>query len=156
MKKRADGAGILRVVREDGSESWQKISDRHAAYFALHDLTHYAVETTLGYRHGFFGLLREGWEFDDTTGKGARGPLPPEAVEVECLVGMMFSEQASQSIWTTDEFNQSIAVYYSQSGQPAPRPLTEPSLAAVRRKRSELYRQWAAVPAGGTMELTFE
>jgi hypothetical protein len=27
----------------------------------LHDLTHYAVETALGYRRDFFGLITEGW-----------------------------------------------------------------------------------------------
>jgi len=45
ITKRADGAGVLRCVRDDGSVTWQK-HDRHAAFFALHDLTHYAVETT--------------------------------------------------------------------------------------------------------------
>ena len=70
--KQPDGAGVLRCVRQDGSVTWQK-QTRHAAHFALHDLTHYAVETALGYRRGFFGLIAEGWDVDDTTGKGARG-----------------------------------------------------------------------------------
>ena len=39
---------MLRCVRADGSATWQKQTDRHAAYFALHDLTHFAVETELG------------------------------------------------------------------------------------------------------------
>ena len=82
ITKKADGSGVLRCVRADGSVTWQKQPDRHAAFFALHDLTHFAVETTLGYRQGFFGLVAEGWDFEDTGGKGARGPLPPEAVEV--------------------------------------------------------------------------
>ena len=71
---------MLRCVRADGSLTWQKQTDRHAAFFALHDLTHFAVETTLGYARGFFGLIAEGWDFEDTGGKGARGPLPPEAI----------------------------------------------------------------------------
>ena len=29
--------------------------------------------TALGYPRGFFGLIAEGWEIEDTTGKGARG-----------------------------------------------------------------------------------
>jgi hypothetical protein len=74
--KRKDGAGVLRCVR--GSVTWQKQTERHAAYFAPHDLTHFAVESVLGYSRGFFGLFREGWDFDDTTGKGAKGPLPAE------------------------------------------------------------------------------
>ena len=82
ITKRPDGAGVLLCTRADGSIAWQKQPVRHGAYFALHDLTHYAVETSLGYRRGFFGLISEGWNMDDTTGKGSRGPIPPEAAEV--------------------------------------------------------------------------
>ena len=46
--RRADGAGLLRCNRADGSVTWQKQSERHAAHFTYHDLTHFAVETTLG------------------------------------------------------------------------------------------------------------
>ena len=31
-------------------------------FFALHDLTHYAVETVLGFREGFYGLVAAGGE----------------------------------------------------------------------------------------------
>ncbi len=51
--KRSDGSGVLRCTRQDGSVTWRKLT-KHAAHFALHDLTHYAVETVLGYRRGFF------------------------------------------------------------------------------------------------------
>ena len=59
IAKRADGCGVLRCIRDDGSTAWQKQPDRYAAFFALHDLTHFAVETTLAYRRGFFGLVAE-------------------------------------------------------------------------------------------------
>jgi hypothetical protein len=45
------------------------------------------LETELGFGRGFFGLIAEGWEIEDTTGKGARGPLPDEAKLVEHIVG---------------------------------------------------------------------
>jgi hypothetical protein len=88
IAKRADGAGLLRCTRPDGSVTWQKQSDRHALHFTMHDLTHFAVETMLGYQRGFFGLIAEGWNVEDTTGKGARGKLPEEAGEVESIVGL--------------------------------------------------------------------
>jgi hypothetical protein len=53
ITKNADGSGVLRCVRADGSMTWQKQTDCHAAYFAPHDLTHFAVETRLGFRRGF-------------------------------------------------------------------------------------------------------
>lgn len=76
IAKKTGGGGVLRCTREDGSVTWQKQPERHAAHFALHDLTHYAVETALGYRNGFYGLIASGWEIEDTAGKGPRGKLP--------------------------------------------------------------------------------
>src|SRR5207237_7810377 len=54
--KRTDGAAVLKCIRDDGSVTWQRVDDKQAAFFPLHDLTHYAVETELGFRQGFFGL----------------------------------------------------------------------------------------------------
>lgn len=46
--------------------------------FPPHDLTHYTVETTFGYRHGFFGLIAGGWDISDFGAPWPRGPLPAE------------------------------------------------------------------------------
>ena len=149
ITRRADGSGVLRCVRDDGSVTWQKQNDRQAAFFALHDLTHFAVETVLDYQGGFFGLVREGWEIDDTTGKGARGPLPSEAGDVEQIVGMFFAEQVSRTLWSADEFNTSLAA------QMCRRQLTDAEIIEIRKKRSELWRKWDAVPVGQALELEF-
>jgi hypothetical protein len=149
ITKKADGAGVLRCVRADGSVTWQKQTDRHAAYFSLHDLTHFAVETTLGFRRGFFGLIAEGWDIEDTTGKGARGPLPPEAGEAEQIVGIFSAERAGGVIWTVDEFNEFAATLGT-------RELSFDEIVRVKKKRSELFQQWAEVAPGETLELQFE
>lgn len=141
--KRPDGAGVLRCTREDGSVTWQK-QRRHAAHFALHDLTHYAVEKTLGFTQGFFGLVCSGWDMDETTGKGARGPLPPQALEVEQIVGALDAERGVGVLWTLDEFRE-----YSKSS------LTPEQLESVRKLRAELFMQWRAVTPGDKLELTF-
>ena len=141
--KRADGVGLLRCTREDGSIAWQKQSQ--ATHFAFHDLTHYAVERALGYRRGFFGLIAEGWEFEDTTGKGSRGALPTEALEVERIVGLFDAERNSGELWSREEFNRF-----------APRELTEADIQDVRRLRAELFAQWSAIAPGEKLELTFE
>jgi hypothetical protein len=124
--------------------TWQK-QTRHAEHFALHDLTHFAVESTLGYRHGFFGLIAEGWEIEDTTGKGSRGPLPPEALEVERIVGMFDTERGSGVLLTAEDFNGHIT-----------RQLTDAEIARVRACRGGLFSRWFAVEPGGTLELQFK
>ena len=152
--KRADGGGVLRCIRAGGTETWQK-QTRHAAFFALHDLTHFAVESSLGFRRGFFGLISEGWDVDDTTGKGARGPLPEEATEVECIVGFLDAERAGGDQWTAEEFNRHAALHAASAGRAVSRILSDEDLARVRVRRAELFSQWAAVPRGGTMELGY-
>ena len=112
--------------------------------FALHDLTHFAAESVLGYRNGFFGLIATGWEIEDTTGKGSRGPLPHEAIEVEKLVGLFQSEQASGTLWTAEEFSRF-----------APRPLTEREIQQVRAVRATLFRKWFATAQGCKLEVEF-
>ncbi|MDP8980092.1 MAG: hypothetical protein M3O35_05825 [Acidobacteriota bacterium] len=144
ISKRPDGGGLLRCVRADGSATWQKQSGRNAPFFALHDLTHFAVESVLGYRSGFFGLISEGWDMDDTDGKGPRGPLPAEAVEVERIVGLFDAERGSGALMTAKEF-----------GEYGPRKLTEEEIAGVRAKRAELFARWREVEVGGVMELTW-
>jgi hypothetical protein len=106
-----DGGGVLRCVRSDGSVTWQKQESRHAAFFALHDLTHFAVESTLGLRSGFSGLIAKGWEIEETTGKSSRGPLPNEVREVEYIVGALDSERAAGAIWSGEDFNQHAAIH---------------------------------------------
>jgi hypothetical protein len=155
ITKRPDGNGVLRCVRADGSVTWQK-QERHAAFFALHDLTHFAVESTLGFRRGFYGLIAEGWDVEDTTGKRARGPLPDEAVEVEYLVGSLDAERAGGATWTADEFANYAALAASNSSRATPPRLTEQDLARVRARRDELFAEWFALPRGGTLELSYE
>jgi len=143
IARRPDGSTALRCTRADGSVTWQKQTTQ-AAFFVLHDLTHYAVETTLGCRRGFFGLIAEGWDAEDTTGKGARGKLPMEAVEVEQLVGLFDSERGSGTLWTADEFNAF-----------APRRLTQEQILHVRALRARLFEQWFALQPGEKLELQF-
>ncbi|MGA8029368.1 MAG: hypothetical protein WB992_19680 [Bryobacteraceae bacterium] len=141
--KRPDGTGVLRCTRQDGSVTWQNQA-RHAGHFAFHDLTHFAVETCLGYQRGFFGLIAAGWDIEDTTGKGTRGALPAETIEVEQMVGLFDAERASNVLWSCEQFNDH-----------APRALTPAELQSVRALRGALFHEWNATPPNRNLELTF-
>ena len=156
LTRHADGGAILRCVRADGSSTWQRHRGRQAAFFPLHDLTHYAVESELGFKSGFYGLVAAGWDIEDTGGKGARGPLPPEAVAVEHLVGWLDLERAGGTIWETAELNAAAAAYATSGGRPAPRHIADLDLARVRRRVRELFGQWSLLSPGATLELVFE
>ena len=146
---------MLRCVRADGSVTWQRNDDQHARFFPLHDLTHYAVEAELGFTRGFFGLIAEGWNIEETTGKTARGALPNEALEVEYIVAAFSAERAGGVIASAAEFNQLAATFASAKEMPPPRQLSDEDLARVRSRFEELADKWRSLPPDGTLDLVF-
>ncbi|MEJ7809355.1 MAG: hypothetical protein WKG32_02960 [Gemmatimonadaceae bacterium] len=161
IKKNRDGSAALTCVRADGSVTWQRQTGRQGAFFPIHDLTHYAVETTLGVRQGFFGLLAEGWDMSDTEGKGARGPLPVEALAVELVVGFLDAERAGGCEWSAAEFAEKVALHATARGTPPDKlppadVITDARLAAIRSAMRALFARWMDVEPGGTLELPFD
>lgn len=155
ITKRKDGDVVLSCTRADGSRTWQRQQKAQAAFFTFHDLTHFAVESELGFKNAFFALISQGWSMEDTTGKGARGPLPDEAVLCEHVVGLFDQERGSLSRWTAEEFNESLALTAAKSGRTISRTLTQDDLVAIRKRRAELFARWSELAAGATLELTF-
>ena len=154
LSKRSDGSVVLKFRRRDGSEEWQKQQGPNAAFFPLHDLTHYAVECELGITDAFYGLVASGWSIADT-GEGKRPGMPPNALFVENVVGTLDTERASGSRWSAAEFNENTARFAAQGGRPAPRLLTDDELARIRKRRAELFAAWQELPPGRTLELDF-
>lgn len=152
ITKKPGGAAILRCVRSDGSITWQKRHAGDAGFFVLHDLTHFAVESELGYGRGFFGLVASGWDIDDTTGKGSRGPLPDETVAVEFLVGFLDRERAAGSATSANDFN-IFAALHAGGASFVSRSLSDQELNRVRARRDALFSEWRALPAGSALKL---
>jgi hypothetical protein len=144
------------MLRPDGSTVWQTQKGGHAAYFALHDLTHYVVESVLRIDDAFFGLLAAGWSIQETEGKSSRGPLPLNALFVEAVVGALDLERASRARWTAAEFNDSLATHLTAAGRRTPRRLTEDDLARIRQARAELFRQWESLGAGESLRIAWD
>jgi hypothetical protein len=140
-------------TRPDGTMTMQH---QRQAFFASHDLTHFAVETVLGFQRAFYGLLAEGWGLDDFGPPWPRGPLPEEAEEAERIVGFLDLERGSGVIMSAEDVNASLRDHYTRQGLfHIPRDVTDEQLAAVRRRRGELLAQWAELAPGAAIELTF-
>ncbi len=155
--KRADGAAVLRCMRPDGTATWQRHEGRQAMFFPLHDLTHFAVETTLGFRGGFYGLIADGWEIADTDGKGSRGPLPAEAVLVEHVVGMLERERVGGAdALTASELNAQLQQLARDGRVECARTFTDEELHAARVRMDALHAAWAALEPRGAMEMSFD
>ncbi len=155
LLKKTDGSAALSCVRPGGTVTWQRQDGRQGGFFPRHDLTHYAVETTLGYRRAFFGLLANGWDMADFGKPWPRGPLPDQALHAEVLVGMLDAERAAGAQWSAEEVNAQVASYYLAHGLAQPAPLAQPTLDRIHDARRELFARWAAVAPGSALELAF-
>jgi hypothetical protein len=145
----------LRCDRVDGTATWQRQNGQLASVFPFHDITHYVVETELGFRSGFFGLVANGWDINDTSGKTSRGRLPTEAVVVESVVGLFDVQRSLGVEWTADEVNEHARMYVSGTGGPDVRPLTNEEVTRVRARIQQLVQRWKGLAPDETLELPF-
>ncbi len=155
LARRRDGAVVFELRRADGTTTWQKREGPTAEFFAVHDLTHYAVETELGVRRAFYGLVAEGWALSDFGTPWPRGPLPTEALPAEVIVGCFDTARAAHEPLTAEACNGTVAGYFATAGLPPPAPLTEEALGRVRARLSDLVWRWHAVAPGQSLELHF-
>jgi hypothetical protein len=156
IKKNADGSAALTCTRADGSVTWQRQQGRQGRFFPRHDLTHFAVETELGHRRGFYGLVAEGWDISDFGTPWPRGPIPADADPSELIVGFFDAERAVGEEWTAADFDWKAATYFREHGLAGTPPtLTDDDLRRIRERMRALFAQWEAVPPGGALELPF-
>jgi hypothetical protein len=157
LKKNRDGTAALTCTRADGSATWQRQGEKLTAFFAPHDLTHYAVETVLEHRRGFLGLVAEGWDLDDFGAPWPRGPIPADADPSELIVGLLDAERACGAEWSAAEFNEQADVFCAtRGGAPPNLGLTDDQLRRIRNRRAQLLAEWDAVPPGEALLLEFE
>jgi hypothetical protein len=157
IKKKNDGAAALTCTRADGTVTWQRQDGQLGRFFPLHDLTHYSVESVLGFSRAFYGLLSEGWDMSDFGGTKPRGELPEEAMIAEVIVGMFDLERATGIRPTAEEFNEKLVSWLADNGHPPTNfRVTESQVGRVREVRAELFERWRALPPGDALEIPFE
>jgi hypothetical protein len=144
--KGKDKEDTLSCFRDDGSTTWER-----ARAGVLHDLIHYVVETTLGCREAFYGLLAAGWdiqEFGTIDPRTGRKPtISVEAGQTEGIVGLL-----QMDVMGVGRFEEGEAALAEWN---LPRIAPE-TLEQMRRDIHALHQQWEQVPPGGHMELLFE
>jgi hypothetical protein len=160
ITKRADGGAVLRLTRADGTATWQHARGATGAFFPAHDLTHYAVETELGHRRGFYGLVAEGWDVGDFGAPWPRGRLD-DADPSELIVGFLDRTGLDDAgAATAAELDAAAATYFAEhpgalGGVRRWRALTDDQLARVRARARALVAEWRALPAEATLTLPF-
>lgn len=153
FKKKADGSSVLACTRPDGSATWQR---RRDGFFVLHDLTHYAVETVLGLRHGFYGLLASGWQIPEFGERPIPDHAQHDAALAEAVAGLLDQERGTGVVQQAEAFNEALDSVLAEMDQPSERHLTDAELDAIRTRLLDLAGRWTRLDPGSEMKLTFE
>ncbi len=78
-----------KMERGDGSQEHITLDTKT---YIEHDICHYAVESVFGYENGFWGMLAQGYRFDQLFGK--ENELTEELRQIEKIVGPIQSVYA--------------------------------------------------------------
>ena len=148
LAKTDAGQVNLTFVRDDGSTTSRTISD----LFVVHELMHYAVESTLHIDKGMLGLIaagREVHEFD----AAARNWLPLEAHHAEVIVAAFEAEVFGSAI--PSDFARNVMAICQDVGVPMPDVISDELLGAIRAEFNALRAQWNSLPGGSVLELPY-
>lgn len=153
LRKGRDGAlASFALQRADGTVT---VMRNPHPFFPVHDLTHLAVESVLRHRRGFYGLVSEGWNFEDFGSPWPRGPLPADADPAELIVGLFDLERASGVEMGEDDVNEQLQRFAADHPALALAPVRRSQLDEVRRRVRAYAERWAATPPGDTLVLDF-
>lgn len=153
LKKGKDGRiASFALARADGSVTVQR---NVQPFFPVHDLTHYAVESTLRMRRGFYGLVCEGWNFEDFGSPWPRRPLPADFDPVEEIVGSFDFERATGHEITAEDVNDRLAAFYAKRPSTTPRSVVPEDVDRIRRRVREYTARWQSLPGGETLVLEY-
>lgn len=149
LTKRRNKTPLLICTRPDGTQTMAE-----TIVGAEHDLTHFAVETTLGFQHAFFGLLADGMNIEDfnVAAASTKIDIPPEAGATEFIVGLLESELTSGTPFP--DFNAELHRAMANTRKPTPAPtISDADLATMRRRVIDLKMRWRSLRVGETIEL---
>jgi hypothetical protein len=151
LKKGRDSRPTLVCIRADGSRTWSALH----AHFPVHDITHFAVESVLGFSQAFFGLIAAGWSIEEFADKGAAARMPADALIAELVVGLLDQERASGQLLRADDLNLYLNQALQARGWDSFRPILDQELGAIRKIRSDLQTAWSGLDPGQALTVEF-
>jgi len=142
---------VITCKRNDGSVTWMQSDD----FFVRHDLMHYAVETTLNFRNGFYGILDSGINISDfeIPEKRRTFNLSTEALHAESLVGLISTELSQGNFESLqDTIDEMYTINYPAVKAPA---IDNASISQIKQKYHELILDWLKLPQNQKLVLQF-
>ena len=138
LKKTTKDQCEYKIIRSD--KSTELISLDMKTYF-VHDITHFVVEKNLGYSKGFWGMLSNGYAFNELFGK--ENPLTAELRFIEKVVGPV------QSVFLGYIPTQHFPMYLSHLNFDFKEGLLETCIAEIK----SILEEWEQLKFGQMLSL---
>ncbi len=151
IKKRSNSKHVISYLR-DGLETYWIEADN---FLVLHDLCHFAIETTLGYKTSFWGLIASGINPNVFENKEKRDALElsNEAWYSEHLTNLLLIE-FTQGLY--DNINEMLEQSLMQQNPSiSVIKISSTELTAIRSLFYKLIDNWNAVKDGNYLSLDF-
>ena len=151
FKKREGQKHSIRYIREGYPDHWIEADD----FLVLHDLCHYAIETCLGYKNAFWGMISKGIDLEVFLDKQKRDQLiiSNEAWYAEHLANLFLIEYSQGPF---EDLNQTLSETLQQTHPQLPAiRYTDEEIAGIRTRVQELISQWRGFPSGEMLMLVF-
>jgi hypothetical protein len=151
IKKRANSKHIISYVR-DGLETYWIEADN---FLVLHDLCHFVIETTLGYKSAFWGLVNSGINPSDFEDKEKRDRLnlSNEAWYAEHLANLFLIEYAQGTFENINEVFKQCMLEHNPNV--AIIQFSDAEIEAIRTSLHQLIDAWNHVKDGSYLTLDF-
>ncbi|MBS1666556.1 MAG: hypothetical protein JST58_04190 [Bacteroidetes bacterium] len=142
---------VILYRRDDSTTTWMHADD----FFVMHDLSHFAIEKTLGYTEAFMGMLNRGMDIKEFESREKRLQLTiaPEAVFAENMANLFLMEIVQGNL---EDFNQTLGQSFKSMGKELNPPvLLDHEIHSIRDYLRKLIDDWKNLEMGKTLILSF-
>ena len=141
----------LEYEREDGSSEKKEFESKS---LLMHDFIHFALESEAHLKNGFFGLLDQGYSYDELSNKEPSDFPKEEGMEVEMVVGP-FTGIVKESVAVADLIH-FLERIFEAHGKQLPLWITRQLLERAHKRYKRVVGEWNSLEFGETLELVFE
>ncbi len=140
----------LEYVREDGSGELKTFESKSVL---VHDFIHLAIEREAGINQGFFGLLAQGYTYDELAGKAPSDYPKREGEEVEMVVGPFTAVVKGNA--TPAELMDILRTLFEANGRNVPGWATTALFEEAHERYKRILGEWNSLQFGETFEIKF-
>jgi hypothetical protein len=151
IKNKGPQKNSISYKRDDQLDYWQEAND----FLVMHDLSHYAIETTLNFTTAFLGIIKRGVNPMDFENKETRDRLilTVEAWYAETLANLFLFEHSQGKF---EDFNAVFEESLKQTNpELPPLKLNDLEIEKIRKTYQGLLSRWRGLKMNEALVLEF-